>query len=157
AAAVEVSLGAVLLNASARRLAIDLLAAIDAAQRRPPVALLEVAAILHPLAALSDVATLAALPQVGALATLADVGALAALSEAGLRAVGNLATELLALFGARPVLAELLTRRPIAIGDAPAVAGIVLPTVVVGISVAVEVPVDVGRPVGIDVDIGVAA
>src|SRR5262249_829527 len=164
---VEVALGEVLLDRAAGRLAVDLLAAIDAAQRRGPIALLEVAAVLHPLAALPDVGALATLPQVGALPALANVGSLSALADVGtlslanagtaLRAVGDLAAELLALLGAGPVLAELLARRLIAIGDAAAMAGIVLPTVVVGVAATVEVPVDVGRPVGIDVDVGVAA
>jgi len=85
--------GAVLLDAAARRLAIDLLPAIDAARRRRPVATREAAAILHHRALLSG----GALRQVG-------------MGAAGLRPAGNLAAKLLALLDARTMLAELLAR-----------------------------------------------
>ena len=46
---------------------------------------------------------------------------------ADIGSVGSLATELLSLLGTGPLLAELLAGRAIAIGHAPAMAGVVLP------------------------------
>src|SRR5262245_35666515 len=110
--------GTALLGATARRLAIDLLSAIDAAQCRWPVAAAKRATVLHPLPALPDVGALG-LPDVGSLA-LADAGSLrlADIGAAVARPVGQLATELLALLGPGTLLTELLPRRPITVGDA---------------------------------------
>jgi hypothetical protein len=117
-----------LLDAATRRFTIDLLAAIDAAQGRGTVALRVAAPILSCralLAAATATWPSAALPDVGTLGALSDVGSLPALARArtaGIRPAGSLAAELLALLGARTMLAVLLACRSVPIGDATSMA-----------------------------------
>src|SRR5262249_13702450 len=151
---------------AARCLAIDLLAAIDATDSGWTITARTAAAILDALPALAAARTLPALPDVWPLATtLPDVRTLAALADVGtlplpdaaLRSIGDLAAELLALLGAGAVLPELLAGRRVTIGNAAAMAGIVLPAIVVGVAAAVEVAVDVDGTVAVDVDVTRAA
>jgi hypothetical protein len=131
---------AILLDMAARGLATDLLSPINTAQRRWPIALGDVAAILHHRILLSGgtlrqvrMSAGSGLRQIGTGAALRQVG-----TSAGLRAAGELTAELLALLDPRTVLAELLARRRIAVGDASAMDGIVLPVIIVGVAVAIE-------------------
>src|SRR5882724_2532151 len=127
-------------------LMVDLLAAIDAADRVRPlhVAAVDVLVLRHvgPLHA--------AAARAGAIAGLREIAGLRAIGRAGI--VGQPAAELVALGGVRTrTLVESFAGGGVAIADALAVIDVVLPPAV-GIDVgAVEVVVDVDRAVDVHV------
>src|SRR5262249_38705654 len=104
-----------------------------------------------------DVAT--AWPLVGDVAAAGPLDAATARPSAWAR-VGSVlepAAELLALIAAWPGLPETVARRLVAIGHAAPMVDLVLPAIAVADVVAIEVAVDAGRAIGVDVDVAVAA
>jgi len=129
-----------LLGAAALGLAVHLLAAIDAAQSATS-------------ASASRSARLGAGPRLPTAGTTTGATAAgtctagwplaSARSTSGSRTLIHLATELLTLIGARPVLAVLLAGGVVAVGHSLAMIDLVLPAAAIANVVAIEVAVDV--------------